>query len=326
MRAIRVLKKKLSATGSIWRGPFTGSTADNFVNGVEFVGNAYLRHTYEKVYYSISGTNWTESLTNGGTGTGSARNFATNGITKIGNTAYICVPTKYSDNTYKVFSTTNGSSWGGFSISSATVGEGFAMQSVAFGNNRWVVSFLTRNHLSSSDLVNWQSLTAGGPLLKFGNGVFVHVNRFGTSGGDEFFYSADGITFTNSGFTIPGKEVSALNFCNNAFFATVDNRSGFSGFAGIYRSTDGLNWANAWSTNTAFLSRGGVVFANGVYLAAFKDLSNNQILMRSFNGVDWVQISNIPNATTAWLGSRSTALFALDADSSVGNLSLWISP
>lgn len=112
-------------------------------------------------------------------------------------------------------------------------------------------------------------------LMTYGDGKFVCVGSGGANGGRSY-YSADGVTWTESSGLIIGKAYYDLCFHNGRFICV--------GFQGDYYSTDGIIWAEM-NRGTAY--HGKVCGGGGIFVSSSSDL----YMHYSADGINWIDTS-----------------------------------
>jgi hypothetical protein len=159
------------------------------------------------------------------------------------------------------------------------------------------------------------------PSIAYGNQTYVIVGQFG-----QIYYSADGITWTNSGvsggfgfksvaygnekFVAVGNGRVATstdgiswNLAADVFTGDIQNIVYGSGIFWTYNqqgdntpikySTDGIQWT---SSTIPMTSINLITHANGVWAAAGNNEMYNYKFYKSMNGIDWSEFTAIPNA------------------------------
>lgn len=218
-----------SYTSSVAIG-MTNPTAFTYANGLWQVFGS--TSTADLVSYSSSNlTNWTQRLTfnfpNGPTYTFTNAAF-TDVVTDGTTTVAVAWGTSITDQTGNYLGTetvivrsTNGTTWtadsidGGFSSG----GEGWKINSIAYGNSTWVIVGDTGKIYSSTDADNWTLRTSGttGDVVSvaFANGTFI-AQRYtagNTQATVEMFKSTNGTSWTK--VTPPAIESDDVLYSSN---------------------------------------------------------------------------------------------------------------
>ena len=209
-----------------------------------------------------------------------------------------------------------------------TVPTGFSVEYVTFGNGLFVAvgyalvgspgvptSFIA----TSADGINWTARTPSEAMwfqdVKYGNGLFVAVARFGTN---RIMTSPDGITWTSRSTAIT-PTFTGVAYGAGIWVAVCDTSPGgttFTSYDGIswdeqatsFSSTtiifadgkfsvgnqysfDGINWTN----NSVPFSFESIAYGNG-YFVGVRSSGTNRIAY-STNAINWTAIPAASNAT-----------------------------
>lgn len=194
--------------------------------------------------------------------------------------------------------------------------SGWFPYGILFANNLYLVGATngTTNAIyTSTDRVTWtQRVTglAGTPVsIAFGNGIYVAA----LSQGSNFMTSPDGITWTAR--TRPTQMLtgssSTQNFevaFGNGYFVATGENSGNSNMAGVWYSTDGINWTanNVQTTGTGYnatVAYGSIGGTNYWVAAGATSSVTNAAVWYSTNGTTWTLSSNTYNSLSGYFDS-----------------------
>jgi hypothetical protein len=119
--------------------------------------------------------------------------------------------------------------------------------SVAFGNGRFVASSTSGKVFYSTDGKNW-IVVSNPPAIKdvaFGGGRFVSFWNYGGNSASLFYYSSDGITWTQAASSPTFGRIRQLSNIGSAFIGGAvrvsDNRRLF-----VYSTNGGISWSAAF--------------------------------------------------------------------------------
>jgi uncharacterized protein (DUF697 family) len=165
---------------------------------------------------------------------------------------------------------------------------GFSLDSVAYGNGKFVVaSFGSNESAYSTNGITWTQTTLPSSQnwsgITYGNEKFVIV----ANNSDQAAYSTDGINWTAS--TLPSSSSWRHVAYGNNRFVVVCTSSSESAY-----STDGITWT---ATSTGYASFDNLVYGNDKFVALLYESSN---ALYSTDGITWTQINMPSNAR--WYG------------------------
>jgi hypothetical protein len=137
-------------------------------------------------------------------------------------------------------------------------------QSVVYGDGLWVAisnQGFNSDIMTSPDGITWTIRTtpsaAGWNSITYGNGIYVAVRFGGTfTGNNTVLTSPDGINWTLR--SAIGSAWNDVHFANGLFVAVGNTNA-------IMRSTDGINWASSFTSNSSTWFS--VTYGNGLWVA-----------------------------------------------------------
>jgi hypothetical protein len=199
-----------------------------------------------------------------------------------------------------IFSSTNLISW-------TTIGfpESLQYQSVAYGNNQWLVGAINPmmnyyRFYRSTNGITWTTTTypninsetvpfgnPGPPTVSYGNGLW--LIGYSRPGFDNILRrSTDLINWTTTLMPVPGNNYADIwNYINNMWIM-IDSRSI------VYTSTNAISWTTRWnqSTNRSPIFR--TASGQGIIIQPLGGSSPNQLI--STDGISWATRNSVPNA------------------------------
>jgi hypothetical protein len=162
--------------------------------------------------------------------------------------------------------------------------------------------------LSSPDSVSWTTNNAGTATESVYAFLDTDEALWAVGSGGFLAASSNGVNWSPRSFTGNGVAGYSILHTNNLFMIAGGSGADFSQ-PNIFVSRDGTNWAGANpATNGLFL---GLVFANGVYLAAGFDAHYNPLLFTSVNGTNWT--ARNPGTSNPLFGAGSAGGLLLAA-------------
>jgi len=137
------------------------------------------------------------------------------------------------------------------------------------------------------------------------SGVFVAIS----TDLSHFYYSVDGIHWVASNSTFENYSIFVLTYGNNKFIAVGQNSESQPI---VVQSKDGVEW----TAHTVSLQLQDITYTNGVFVG----YTESNSIARSFNGIDWEEITFPYNYEIHAVYSGGGSFFLVTADDSVGNL------
>jgi hypothetical protein len=273
---------------SIVRGGFGPNNNSNAGLGIAYANGLYVAvgagsNTINSIQYSTDGSNWSNA---------NSVNF----------NRYITSCVAYVNNIWlagsggSIVSSYDGSNW--TTVNSIQSGGPTTMTSFAYGPGIWIAcGNCTNTNLSPSlysyDAQNWYITGTQGNEgnisfngVVFVNNLFVYV---GSSSSSRIRYSYDGINRSQNITGNPNNTIYGITYGNGLYVAV-----GFSGgnnTSGIYYSSDGINWNNAYSSSANGFGTYGtsITYGNGLWIAVGIGSQTTQI---STDGINWTMATN----------------------------------
>ncbi len=217
---------------------------------------------------------------------------------------------KGTDSKIYVFSSTDGTAWGGlYSLPGQTTTHSPAVE--VFNNKIYCVfkAYSSNNIVvtSSSDGSNWSAayyitpqLTNCSPAIAAFNGRLFCAIKGWNNNLIYVFSTTDGATWTSS-YTIPNASTpttSALTVFNNKLYCVVKGNGNNNIY--VISSSDGSSWSSPYSipSQTTPLTPAVTVFNNKLYCIYKANSTNSIVVTTSSNGSTWNAAHYIPNQST----------------------------
>lgn len=169
-----------------------------------------------------------------------------------------------------------------------------SLESVAFGNNVWVVVGQGYNGLRSTDGLNWSLIQPSGDIyrynkVKFINGYFYAIGTGGIA------RSTDGLNWQKTG--APNSNWTDMVYANGKYlilshYVDPDNSNNQS--SAVYSSTDGYNFSYGVGFNMHNMVASSIIW-DGSRFIAFAGYTNTALtyqgtgVIYSYDGVNWTK-------------------------------------
>ena len=219
------------------------------------------------------------------------------GSIAYGDGKFVAVGGGTSGPSNKVMYSADGTTW---STAGVSVPVSAQWSSVAYGAGEFVAVSLDGDVMSSPDGITWTAGTAaesiGWRSVVYGGGQFVVVGSGGSTSGDDVMYSSDGLTWSNSGVSVPVLNTWRSVAYGHGIYVAISNDGGPSNDVMI--SSDGITWTSE-GAGTPFQGWDAITFGNGKFVAVSNSsLFGGDGVMSSSDGITWTLSGTSPGPST----------------------------